>query len=194
MSPPQTNPAADKSQRAGVRSEPAARARLKSCGHILHRRAELSLAVGTAARSVLGHRFWAQSSNFGLTRLAAVAERVGALSQWGRTVTRRGRLHIGTLHQREPISHAQHMSPWRPHRVLHAGGTAGCGQCSTMRQGRIGRGSSITVRVELSFQSSASKSRLAAQRLDIEMASRRMLAQRRADQRQERCTSTSPTR
>lgn len=38
------------------------------------------------------------------------------------------------------------------------------------------------------------KSRLAAQRLDIEMASRRMLAQRRADQRQERCTSTSPTR
>ena len=129
----------------------------------------------------------------GLTRLA-VAERVGALSQWGRTITRRGRLHIGTLHQREPISHAQHKSPWRPHRVLHVGGTAGCGQCSTMRQGRIGRGSSITVRVELSFQSSASKSRLAAQRLDIEMASRRMLAQRRADQRQERCTSTSPTR
>ena len=136
----------------------------------------------------------------GLTRLA-VAERVGALSQWGRTISpsrvaaaSRSPTHLGTLHQREPISHAQHMSPWRPHRVLHAGGTAGCGQCSTMRQGRIGRGSSITVRVELSFQSSASKSRLAAQRLDIEMASRRMLAQRRADQRQERCTSTSPTR
>ena len=36
------------------------------------------MAVGTAARSVLGHRFWAQLSNFGLTRLAAVAERVGA--------------------------------------------------------------------------------------------------------------------
>ena len=100
----------------------------------MHRRAKLSLAVGTAARSVLGHRFLGPIVEFWGSRLA-VAERVGALSQWGRTITRRGRLHIGTLHQREPISHAQHMSPWRPHRVLHAGGTAGS-HCRSRKPGQ----------------------------------------------------------